>query len=252
MPSRKHRAAGAPADAARPSRYSSELARAICDAAATGESLTDICARPDRPDRDVVSRWLATNADFQAAYARSLEVLADRYAEEIRARRRHRRRRGRTRQARRRRHRRAPQASHRYAQVADGKACGPTNTATGSRPPPRRMPQRPSTFTTYRKSNLMRLTLKAVRNEEAPPRARKQQPERVCLGDRRAGTADERGTRTNGCLETIETSARAASPAFCSRTIEAAVEQPARPRHDPDAARLGQINLLLGRAAGIP
>jgi hypothetical protein len=83
MPSRKHPAAGAPADAVRPSRYSSELARAICDAAATGESLTDICARPDRPDRDVVSRWLATNADFQAAYARSLEVLADRYAEEI-------------------------------------------------------------------------------------------------------------------------------------------------------------------------
>ena len=72
MPSRKHPAAGAPADAARPSRYSSELARAICDAAASGESLTDICARPDRPDRDVVSRWLVTNADFQAAHARSL------------------------------------------------------------------------------------------------------------------------------------------------------------------------------------
>jgi hypothetical protein len=30
-----------------------------------------------------VSRWLATNTDFQAAYARALEVLADRYAEEI-------------------------------------------------------------------------------------------------------------------------------------------------------------------------
>jgi hypothetical protein len=83
MPSRKHPAAGASADAARPSRYSSELARAICDAAASGESLADICARPDRPDRDVVSRWLATNTDFQAAYARALEVLADRYAEEI-------------------------------------------------------------------------------------------------------------------------------------------------------------------------
>ena len=83
MPSRKHPAAGASADAARPSRYSSERARAICDAAASGESLADICARPDRPDRDVVSRWLATNTDFQAAYARALEVLADRYAEEI-------------------------------------------------------------------------------------------------------------------------------------------------------------------------
>ena len=83
MPSRKHPAAGASADAARPSRYSSELARAICDAAASGESLADICARPDRPDRDVVSRWLATNTDFQAAYARALEVLADRYAEEV-------------------------------------------------------------------------------------------------------------------------------------------------------------------------
>ena len=56
---------------ARPSQYSSELARAICDAAATGESLTDICARPRSagsrrrepvagcPDRQGSNRWRA-------------------------------------------------------------------------------------------------------------------------------------------------------------------------------------------------
>jgi hypothetical protein len=83
MPSRKHPAAGAPADAARPRRYSSEIARAICDAIAGGEPLADVCERPGRPDRYTLSRWLKTNQDFQAAYACALEVVADRYAAEI-------------------------------------------------------------------------------------------------------------------------------------------------------------------------
>jgi hypothetical protein len=74
---------GARSGLARPTRYSSALARRICDAVAAGAPLTAACEAADLPNRETVATWLDTHADFHAAYTRALEFAADRYAQEI-------------------------------------------------------------------------------------------------------------------------------------------------------------------------
>ena len=61
----------------RPSIYSSEIAEAICERLAAGESLVSICKRKDMPGLRTVVRWAAENEGFGAEYARAREAQAE-------------------------------------------------------------------------------------------------------------------------------------------------------------------------------
>jgi transposase-like protein len=67
----------------RPSEFTQEVASAICEKIAGGESLRAICAAHDMPDRTTVRRWLSQNEDFRLQYAHAREEQADFYADEI-------------------------------------------------------------------------------------------------------------------------------------------------------------------------
>lgn len=67
----------------RPSDYSPELDRKICDRIAAGESLSKICRDENMPHRDTVYSWKATNQAFSDRYARAVEDRAEVLAEEI-------------------------------------------------------------------------------------------------------------------------------------------------------------------------
>lgn len=77
----------------RPSIFTADLAKEICDRIATGQSLVTICRDAHMPDRSVAIRWLARGslrpaeypelADFCSMYARAREVAADVMAEEL-------------------------------------------------------------------------------------------------------------------------------------------------------------------------
>lgn len=68
---------------ARPSKYSPQLADAICDLLVDGKSLRTICSTAKMPSRSTVIRWLAENEAFRNQYARARELQADTLAEEI-------------------------------------------------------------------------------------------------------------------------------------------------------------------------
>ncbi|MBA0395679.1 terminase small subunit protein [Stenotrophomonas maltophilia] len=68
---------------ARPSKYSQQLADAICDLLVDGKSLRTICSTAKMPSRSTVIRWLAENEVFRNHYARARELQADTLAEEI-------------------------------------------------------------------------------------------------------------------------------------------------------------------------
>lgn len=68
---------------ARPSKYSQQLADAICDLLADGKSLRTICSTAKMPSRSTIIRWLAENEGFRNHYARARELQADTLAEEI-------------------------------------------------------------------------------------------------------------------------------------------------------------------------
>ncbi|WP_194936634.1 terminase small subunit protein [Stenotrophomonas sp. MH181796] len=68
---------------ARPSKYSQQLADAICDLLVDGKSLRTICSTAKMPCRSTVIRWLAENEAFRNQYARARELQADTLAEEI-------------------------------------------------------------------------------------------------------------------------------------------------------------------------
>lgn len=61
----------------RPSVYSAELADAICERLADGESLRAICTDPAMPARSTVFKWLSQDAAFADQYARAREAQAD-------------------------------------------------------------------------------------------------------------------------------------------------------------------------------
>lgn len=73
----------------RPSEYSEELGKVICDRLANGESLVAICKDKDMPGRSTVHDWLNPNhpsyagKDFSDKYARAREDQADYKADEI-------------------------------------------------------------------------------------------------------------------------------------------------------------------------
>ena len=74
-----------PAKPGRPSKFTEEVACAICARLADGESLRSICQDDDMPGRRTVLDWLDddANASFRAKYARAREAQADLLAEEI-------------------------------------------------------------------------------------------------------------------------------------------------------------------------
>jgi hypothetical protein len=68
---------------ARPSKYSQQLADAICELLVDGKSLRTICSTAKMPNRSTVIRWLSENEAFRNHYARARELQADTLAEEI-------------------------------------------------------------------------------------------------------------------------------------------------------------------------
>jgi hypothetical protein len=69
--------------AGRPSEFTQEIADAICEKIADGESLRSICLSEEMPGRSTVFRWLAENKTFQHQYARAREEQADALFDEI-------------------------------------------------------------------------------------------------------------------------------------------------------------------------
>jgi hypothetical protein len=67
----------------RPSAFSKQLAKTICDRLSLGESLRRLCSDDEMPSKSMVMRWLADNAEFRDQYAHAREAQADHWAEEI-------------------------------------------------------------------------------------------------------------------------------------------------------------------------
>lgn len=67
----------------RPSDYTPELDRLICERIAAGESLSAICRDESMPHRDTVYNWRGTNQAFSDRYTRAVEDRAEKLAEEI-------------------------------------------------------------------------------------------------------------------------------------------------------------------------
>jgi hypothetical protein len=68
---------------ARPSEFTVQIADAICERLADGESLRAICRDEEMPAKSTVFRWLAENQKFQDQYARAREAQADAHADDI-------------------------------------------------------------------------------------------------------------------------------------------------------------------------
>ncbi|HET6608852.1 MAG TPA: terminase small subunit, partial [Rhodopila sp.] len=69
----------------RPSSFTQEVADAICVRLMDGESLREICAEEEMPDRVTVYRWLQSSEAFRNQYAHARDVQADTYADETKA-----------------------------------------------------------------------------------------------------------------------------------------------------------------------
>ena len=65
------------------STFTDDMAGAILDRIAAGESLRRICADESMPNPATVFRWLAENKPFCEQYARAREEQADTYADEV-------------------------------------------------------------------------------------------------------------------------------------------------------------------------
>ncbi len=66
----------------RPSDFTQEIADAICEKIADGQSLRSICLAEDMPNKATVFRWLA-NPAFHDQYAHARETQADSLADDI-------------------------------------------------------------------------------------------------------------------------------------------------------------------------
>lgn len=69
----------------RPTKYNLEIALAICDRIADGESLVQITRDPSMPKKTAVYEWLLRHKEFAELYARAREDQADSLADEIQA-----------------------------------------------------------------------------------------------------------------------------------------------------------------------
>jgi hypothetical protein len=67
----------------RPSDYTDDIATAICDRLAEGESLRAICATEGMPDKATVLRWIGRHKEFRDQYAWAREAQADDILEQI-------------------------------------------------------------------------------------------------------------------------------------------------------------------------
>lgn len=67
----------------RPSTFSHEVADAICERIAEGESLRSICSADEMPNKATVFRWLVEYPDFATKYAHAREAQADVLVDEI-------------------------------------------------------------------------------------------------------------------------------------------------------------------------
>jgi hypothetical protein len=61
----------------RPSTFTQEVADAICERIADGESVRVICSEPGMPNRATVLRWLSEHPEFAAKHAHAREAQAD-------------------------------------------------------------------------------------------------------------------------------------------------------------------------------
>ena len=68
---------------ARPTRYSAELARSICDLGAKGTPVHRIAAKPGMPAESAIFEWLSIHPEFAEQYTRAREALAHRFAAEV-------------------------------------------------------------------------------------------------------------------------------------------------------------------------
>ena len=66
----------------RPSKYSDELADAICDWISAGKPLAEFCRQDGMPDRSTVYLWMDANPDFNQRIARARRVGYDEIAED--------------------------------------------------------------------------------------------------------------------------------------------------------------------------
>ncbi|MCI0998947.1 terminase small subunit protein [Ochrobactrum sp. C6C9] len=67
----------------RPTSFTQEIADAICERLADGDSLRTICDEEDFPARSTVFKWLSQNKAFSDQYARAREEQADALFDEI-------------------------------------------------------------------------------------------------------------------------------------------------------------------------
>lgn len=67
----------------RPSSFTAEIADAICERLADGESMRSICRDEAMPARSTVDGWLAVSDEFRAKCARAREWQADGCDDEI-------------------------------------------------------------------------------------------------------------------------------------------------------------------------
>jgi hypothetical protein len=69
----------------RPSAFTQEIADAICERMAEGESVRTVCLDEGMPDRSTVHRWLADedHKSFRDQYARACDARAEKIFEEI-------------------------------------------------------------------------------------------------------------------------------------------------------------------------
>lgn len=63
--------------------FSPEVATAICQRLALGESLRSICRSPGMPDTTTVYKWVREKEDFRALYQEAREFQARLWADEI-------------------------------------------------------------------------------------------------------------------------------------------------------------------------
>ena len=66
----------------RPSKFSQEMADAICEQIVLGKSMRQICQQQDMPAERTVYYWLEKDREFCQQYARAREAQADRLFEE--------------------------------------------------------------------------------------------------------------------------------------------------------------------------
>lgn len=67
----------------RPTKYTEELALAICDRIEEGESLRKICLDDAMPNRSTVNLWLKNDKEFSDQYARACKVRRENKFEEM-------------------------------------------------------------------------------------------------------------------------------------------------------------------------